>query len=272
MKNLKVFFALTIMVMFVMTSCGKEEIAVQDYEVSSIKTQKETIQFLEELDINSLEASYSDYEIETLPSVAAKGLTETCEVEGKVFLYGTTNTCSVGVYINGSFSTSYNLSHAQSFTIPVSESDTYKFVVFPTGNATDVDINFKVGPVNGIPTIFSFSGSGPHSTHDIEFDCPTPTNGICDIDVCVDLLSGNPSDILVGTYINGQFQGTQSLDDDECFTLTIDDSDTYRFLVFPTGNSTNTNIKLTILTANNLSMNYLFSPWGSTNNINFECP
>ena len=274
MKNLKLFFALTIMVMFVMTSCGKKEnITVQDAEISSFKTDKEVIQFFEDLDINSLEASYVDYKVETLPSVAAK--MQTCEVEGKVYLYGSTNTCDVNIYINGSSSPSntyYGLNHLQSFTIPVSESDTYRFTITPTGNTSNVDVNLKVGPVNGIPTIFSFSGSGTHSTHNMDFDCPTPTNGNCDIDVCLDLLSGSPSSTLIVVFKNGVYIDHEYLQDDACFTLNIDDPDTYHFYVCPMGNTTNVAVRLTLLTANNLSMNYLFSSSGYTDHIDFECP
>ncbi|MBY5956956.1 hypothetical protein KUV50_02335 [Membranicola marinus] len=276
-KPTSIYPLLILMMSMLLFSCEDQEPVIQDSKTHIFETVDEILEYHSTLK-DGFEENYIDVKIEDIkegdrdirPSLRSS---LSCDLEVSFYrdANSSTDSATVEIYKNSSPWKSYDMEDKQKITVVIDDADSYQYKVTPLGDTSNVDMSLKAGLKFGTKTIFP-GIIGSYISTSRTYTCPTPTGGICEINICTDKIWGNATGYLVFVRENGTLIDYYPIDNGKCKTISIDENNNYKFDIAPIGNGTNERYTLRLETPEK-DITYTFTEeTGSTNILTFDCP
>ena len=191
-----------------------------------------------------------------------------------------TDSANLEIYENDILVDSYKMYHTPKFLWEIDDANEYKYKIIPLGDTSHAEFDLKAGLKYGTKTIYP-GITGIFTTYPETYTCPEPTFGNCEIELCTRKLGGDATGYTIVIFENDiplGVKNTAASSSYSCDSLMIDDSNTYRFLIFVDDSGPNEGFNFSVSTPY-LNYGYTFMlnsgtpSYGEVDNFTyFDCP
>lgn len=295
-------------VLLVFTGCEEESPVLEQSEPTELlsgkelqtMTQEELADYFEIIDLTQIQPGYIETWTDTLSaeefakykSVISLRSSEKCGVVVTPYIDpGGPDSAYVTIFEAGTsnvYRAKEKFADGDDFWMEIDGADFYDFVTeHPTNPTGSIDGYLEIDPDWGGKTLAFFSGNGPHTYSDYNFECPPDSpDGTCDAYLEVRQLAGSATDYTIivdpsvgSDIIRSGFTG----DPDEKKSFTCDENLTYNFKVSSNSGGISESFIVSIIRPDGIAHSYnMFgvdmsnstsSPVQVTNDFDFfECP
>lgn len=295
-------------VLLVFTGCEEESPVLEQSEPTELlsgkelqtMTQEELADYFEIIDLTQIQPGYIETWTDTLSaeefakykSVISLRSSEKCGVVVTPYIDpGGPDSAYVTIFEAGTsnvYRAKEKFADGDDFWMEIDGADFYDFVTeHPTNPTGSIDGYLEIDPDWGGKTLAFFSGSGPHTYSDYNFECPPDSpDGTCDAYLEVRRLAGSATDYTIEVHpdVDNEFDvGTFTGSPSQSIPFTCDQAQTYEFKVKSSSGGASESLVVSIIRPDGIAHSYnMFgvdlsnstsSPVPFTNDFDFfDCP